>query len=512
MRSWTFAVVALLAGTSQADPNPYCVTGFDWRPNGRMIALGMPGGPDDWDGSLGYIWGKLDPNNFACMTNPSYRWTAFGRTPPVHAYDVDSGDMVDRAATETWVRDHPGKVYLIGNEPNNGDLAAGDGMAPDRYAQMYFTYHTALKAWDPTSKIAVAGLVATSFEGSLRENTNYWNQVLVNYRTRYGVTMPIDIWNNHCYTPVGSLDPDRIIAEFFVPFRGYVDTTMRGVYAGAEIWCTEFGVAMWSTPLHPDYQAEFVEQFCPRLEASGAVDRFFWFLGPWEAKWRDSALLAADNATPTIVGETYSRLANAHPNPVPPPLPAPPPPPEGAIEYGFDTDAGPWRLMAGDWALEDGAYRQARTDGGWGTRAHLPYWYGDIRAVVDVRINGAAESNFWAGINLRAPTIWEGGSGRGFLVYVRQNGEVGLAVQPEGTVASKPALVGDTSSYHRLQVELRGSRIDVAVDGAPALSWVDPGGHRAEGYVCLEAGKTDCSFDNVVVEALAPRPSHLQTY
>ena len=487
-------LVGAAAAVASAQPNPYCVTGMDWRPNGRMVKLGMPGGLDDWNGSLAYRWGQFDEYNIPCMTNPTYRWT----NPPFHAYQVDTDSILDPAATEAWVLAHPGKVYLIGNEPNNPDLQAGDGMTPPSYARMYHTYYAFIKALDPTAKIAVGGLVATSDTNSFNASTNWWNQVLEEYRTQFGTEMPVDIWNNHCYSFTGSLDPDRIIADYFVPFRQYVDTVSGGMYAGKEIWCTEYGVGMWSTPLHPDYMAEFVQQLCPRLEASGAVDRFFWFLGPWSATWRDSALLDQEG-NPTVVGVAYSQLANSYPNPVPDP-PADPPPPVRLVESDFEADASPWRPIAGDWSLDDGAYRQTRmgADAKWGLLSHLPYWYHNVEIECDFKINAADDPANWAGVNLRGGTIWEDGT-RGYLVFVRQNGELGLHNKVDGTVASLPGAVADTSVYHRLGVMLVDSHFEISIDGDVVLTWDDPNSRRSAGLVSLESGKTDCSFDNVTV-------------
>lgn len=497
--------IVLWAGCAtpgRAQPNPYCVTGVDWRANGRMVKLGMPGGLTDWSGSLGYRWGAFDEWNIPSMTNPSYRWTTFGNTPPRHSYDVDTESILDPTWTSTWVQTHPGKVYIIGNEPDNPQLDAGDGMTPVQYARMYHVYHEFIKAIDPTARLAVAGLVATADTASVNGDIAWWNQVLDYYRTTFGEEMPIDIWNCHFYTPVGLLDPDRIIADYVVPFRHYVDTVSGGIYAGREIWCTEFGVAMWSTPLDPGYMAEFAQQLCPRLEANGAISRFFWFLGPYEATWRDSALLSAQNV-PTVIGVAYSALANGYPNPIPAP-PADPPPPVPEVSSDFESTASPWRVMAGDWSLDGGAYRQTRMTGAWGLRAHLPYWYHNFRMSFDVRINAANSDANWAGANFRGGTIWRGNRTRSYLVFLRQNGELGFHTKDDGTVVSVPGVVADTSTYHRIDILARDWHFEVAVDGVTQIVWDDPNHRYAYGFASIEAGMTDCSFDNVVVQAYRP--------
>lgn len=478
-------------------PNPYCATACDWSPNGRMVKLGMPGGLNNWDGSLGYSWGVFSPYNFAAMTNPCYRWGTSGG--PFHCYDLQNDAIHDPTATRQWVLANPGKVYLLGNEPNNSDLAAGDGMTPAQYAQFYHKYYEFIRPLDPTAKFAVGGAYGDPY--SINNNTQYWTNVLTEYRTRYGVEMPIDIWNNHCYEAVGRLDPDHIINDFFIPFRRFVDTVSGGIYAGKEIWCTEFGVAMWSAPLSPDYMAEFVQQLCPRLEASGAVNRFFWFIGDWEPPWTDSALLGA-TGQPTVVGRAYSQLANSFPNPIPPP-PADPPPPVWRVESHFDTDATPWRTMGGDWVIDAGAYRQTRVTGAGGLRAHLPYWYTNVHVEADVRINAASNPTYWVGLNLRGGTIWKGARARAYLVFLRQNGELDLYNPVDGTIAAVPGAVADTSVFHRLGVTVEGWHFTITLDGQTRMIWDDTHHRYASGFVGLETAPADCSFDNVVVHAYA---------
>jgi len=488
----TWAVVFSAAG---AEPNPYCVAGADWRPGGKMEALGLPGGIDDWEGSLAYRWGQFDVYNICCMTNPYYRCHLF------HAYEVDTDSIKDPAATEAWILANPGKVYLIGNEPNNFDLSAGDGMTQDQYARMFHCYHTFIKALDPTAKIATAGLYSSASTDSLASTTAWWDACLAEYRTQFGEEMPVDIWNNHCYCFVGSLDPDRIVAEFFVPFREYVNTVSGGIYADCEVWNTEFGVGVWSTPLHADYVAEFMQRLCPRLEASGSVDRWFWYRAAWSNDgWNDISLLGPDGQ-PTTQGQAYAALAQGYPNEIPPP-PAAPPEPPARVESDFDMGTDPWRPMAGDWYLDEGAYRDPLNLKGWGQRAHLPYWYDDVRIECDVRINDSDEPERWAGVRLRHGTIWEGGIG-GYLTYLRRNGELGLHVPPEGTVASVTGVVADTSVYHRLSVSIVGHHIEVRVDGELIITWDDPEERVDAGYVAIEAGKSDASFDNATVVSLS---------
>jgi len=86
-------------------------------------------------------------------------------------------------------RDNPGSLWLVGNEP---DCIWQDNVWPEIYAEQYHDIYTALKEVDPTCQIAIGGVVqATPLR--LEWLDRVWNW----YYQRYGVTMPVDVWNVH---------------------------------------------------------------------------------------------------------------------------------------------------------------------------------------------------------------------------------------------------------------------------------------------------------------------------
>lgn len=503
------------AAASANPPNPYCVTGAHWGPGGLMQVLNMPGGRDDLNGPLGYSWGSFSPHTRVALTNPSWRWTTFDRKPPFHSYDVENDQIVDPAKTREWIAKHPGWIYIIGNEPDNPALDAGDGMTTEQYARMYHRYHTFIKEIDPKATLVVGAPYAASFKSEVQADAKWWRQVLDYYKKQYGQDMPVDVWNCHCYTPPGRLDADRIIQEFFIPYRMFVDTVSDGIYRDKPLWCTEFGIALWSGAATGQRMAEFIEQLCPRLERSYELpsgqtkrvcNRFFWFLGPWSKEWRTSALATKDRKTPTATGKVYSRLANGYPNPVPP-VPENPPLAAEPVRFSFDSPGDEWYPMGGEWIVEDGAYNEKSLDSGWGTRSHLRKWYRDVHIECDVRINATEEPKHWAGVRLRHSTIWSGGIG-GYLVYIRQNGEVGLARDGQKeAAASRAGVISDTGAFHRLAIDAIGPTIEVSVDGQTVFRWTDENPARSSGLVSLETGKSDASFDNVRVAPVTRSPT-----
>ncbi len=95
----------------------------------------------------------------------------------------------DLALSTHFATAHPGSLWLIGNEP---DVVWQDNSTPEEYAAGYHTVYSALKAADPTSRIAIAGV---SQPTPLR--LQYLDRVLAAYQAQFGAPMPIDVWNVH---------------------------------------------------------------------------------------------------------------------------------------------------------------------------------------------------------------------------------------------------------------------------------------------------------------------------
>jgi hypothetical protein len=86
---------------------------------------------------------------------------------------------------------NPGSLWLIGNEP---DVKWQDNVTPERYAAVYDELHAAITAADPTAQVAIGGV---SQPTPLR--LAYLDRVLDAYRVKFGVEMPVDVWNIHAF-------------------------------------------------------------------------------------------------------------------------------------------------------------------------------------------------------------------------------------------------------------------------------------------------------------------------
>lgn len=89
------------------------------------------------------------------------------------------------------VKARPGIIWLIGNEP---DVQWQDNVTPEKYAEHYHNLYYFIKELDPTAQIAVGGI---SQPTPLR--LAYLERMLTAYKTKYGETLPTEVWNVHAF-------------------------------------------------------------------------------------------------------------------------------------------------------------------------------------------------------------------------------------------------------------------------------------------------------------------------
>ncbi len=101
----------------------------------------------------------------------------------------DTGYSPSQVTIVDYANDHPGTLWLIGNEP---DAPAQDCVTPANYAQLYHELYHLIKGADPSAKIAIGGVVQAT---PLR--LQYLDLILQEYQNRYGAMIPVDVWNVH---------------------------------------------------------------------------------------------------------------------------------------------------------------------------------------------------------------------------------------------------------------------------------------------------------------------------
>ncbi len=88
------------------------------------------------------------------------------------------------------VDNHPGTIWLIGNEPDR--KIAQDDRLPEQYAHDYHSLYQFIKGRDPTARIAAGNIVQPT---PIR--LAYLDRVLAEYQSAYGQPMPVDAWGIH---------------------------------------------------------------------------------------------------------------------------------------------------------------------------------------------------------------------------------------------------------------------------------------------------------------------------
>lgn len=83
----------------------------------------------------------------------------------------------------------PGASWILGNEP---DRYGQDGLTPEQYARFYHDTYYFIKQRDPSSRLAIAGIVQPT-----KLRLRYLDMVLSAYQQQYGEQMPVEIWDIH---------------------------------------------------------------------------------------------------------------------------------------------------------------------------------------------------------------------------------------------------------------------------------------------------------------------------
>ncbi|MBC7227597.1 MAG: hypothetical protein H5T61_10240 [Thermoflexales bacterium] len=142
----------------------------------------MSNGPDDIE-FIQVV--RVKQNKSGCTYLPGY-----SVSPPLTEGDLGA-----------LVRAYPGALWLVGNEPDRGPNPDSDctnriqdDTHPEVYAEAYHAVYHFIKQRDPTAQVGIAGLVQVT-PGRLQ----YLDKVWDTYLQKFGVPIPVDVWNMHLY-------------------------------------------------------------------------------------------------------------------------------------------------------------------------------------------------------------------------------------------------------------------------------------------------------------------------
>jgi len=426
------------------------------------------------------------PNHYYDVVGIAHRWWG---------WNEQTGEINDPVQFDQWILANPGKIWIIGNEP---DLWSQDGLTKEQYAQMYKTYYDFISQRDATARFCIGAITGGSTTSRLDYTKGWYEYVLDYYETTYGQPMHIDVWNIHSYCGATQIEnPDQPIQDFVEPFVQWCHTVDDARYAEAEVWITELPIGEWMGALSEEWIIWFARHYLPRLEQVG-IDRWFWFVSRDGGEWATVALVKSYGVSP--LGQAYADLAHGYPNAIPPVTPYVPDPTPTCFEDDFATGPldDPWMIKAGIWAVEDGVLRQSRKNFVWsGETCVLQYLYDDFDATFRLRVSDAPDADKWAGFVFHAASRFHWSNNSGYLVYMRQSGTIGLFGAASGTLVEIPNVVPDGSQWQDIRVQMADWRIQVWANGNLIIDHPDAMQAFGQGYSMFQVNKTDSSFDDV---------------
>lgn len=197
-----------------------------------------------------------------------------------------------------WIQAHPGKSYIIGNEPD-GDLSEGNEantMSVNEYVEFYHKASRLIRRNDPTAKLIMGAWAGGVGEYVLPEHNE--QEAILLYMGWYRDIPDIDGFSFHVYQRD---NPDnRYPLDKLNQFTSYVNDWYRnGWTLTTNIVLTEFGWYGLDPAGTPENCMKFLDWYVPRLKANPQVRAYYW----WE--WAAGSMLVFDGQ-PTELGRYYA--------------------------------------------------------------------------------------------------------------------------------------------------------------------------------------------------------------
>ncbi|MGK2961512.1 MAG: hypothetical protein ACSLFK_05105 [Gemmatimonadaceae bacterium] len=208
-------------------------------------------------------------------------------------------DWYPDEAVLTFARSHPGRVYIIGDEPDQWCIA------PYEYAGMYQNSVSKLRAVDPTARLSPAGFAEPNARCCPEDDKacyasmhaiSYAERFYNAYVQRYGAPPPVDEWRFHDFGlryGVGDVDG----------WWAAIDSAATwSVAHGANMVLGAWGFLGWREPI-ADYQ-EHMKQGMGRLLSDSRINgAVYWALESWAG---EAHYLAHGDGSLTAEGQAYA--------------------------------------------------------------------------------------------------------------------------------------------------------------------------------------------------------------
>lgn len=208
-------------------------------------------------------------------------------------------DWYPNQAVFSFARANPGRIYILGDEPDQWC------MAPDAYAAMYQNFVSQIRAVDPTARLSPAGFAEPNAKCCPPEDKechvrmhsiSYAERFYNAYIQSYGTPPPVDEWRFHDFAlryAVGDVEG----------WWAAVDRAAAwSVAHGANMFVGAWGFLGWKEPI-ADYQ-EHIKQGMGRLMNDSRINgAAYWAYKSWAG---EAHFLAYDDGSLTPQGQTYA--------------------------------------------------------------------------------------------------------------------------------------------------------------------------------------------------------------
>lgn len=204
---------------------------------------------------------RADPYMWNVVPNPASRTqmirACHGRPHQGYCWDREAGELISNHSVSlgTWAAEHPGLTWLIGNEPDNFDLEAGDGLRPSEYGRFYAAVAGVIQSADSTATLVFCQttfpfeITWTNWQFPYNSGINYcakayWT-VAENLPEGVNPADIIDVVSTHLYIiDVREVHLERSFNEwkqYLADFATWVNEFDDGALRGRPLYLTEFG-------------------------------------------------------------------------------------------------------------------------------------------------------------------------------------------------------------------------------------------------------------------------------
>lgn len=220
-------------------------------------------------------------------------WSKLGIEPNILSYSKELQCFRYPEEAAAWIRAHPGKTWIIGNEPDGEYEMGGCQMSPEEYAEFYKVTSDLIRNEDPTAFLVMAGWAGGVGERIVGGNNEV--SALGYYRRKYG-EIDCQAFSFHAY--------QRSVYDNPYPLdklNKFCEAVSAWKLSTDKVYLTEFGWHGLDQYNTPENCIRFMDWYIPHLRDHPQVLGWFW----WE--WNNGSLLMKDGVT-TEVGKHYSSM------------------------------------------------------------------------------------------------------------------------------------------------------------------------------------------------------------